>query len=63
MRMPPEAPTDGKNSKLSKQLAQFFFDKLNVKVSPFCFLKAKDVTVAFFYFVSNGIPFLLDPYF
>ena len=59
VRMPPEAPIDERNSKLSKPTGQFFFDELKIKIFSLCFLKTNNVTVTFCDFITNRIPFLI----
>ena len=55
---PPEAPTEGRNSKASKAGGAEIFDILQVKRFPLCFLKANNITTTFHNFISDRIPFV-----
>lgn len=54
--MPPEAPTDGKNTNLFN-LGVEFFEIGFIKIGFLCFLQTENIAVGFLNFASNRFPF------
>jgi hypothetical protein len=56
---PPDAPTEGRYSKQSKEGGQKILNIVQIKEFSFCFLNTDYITPTFHYFIPESIPFQL----